>query len=145
VDVQFETDSCRDEMRHSRWCMPMRNEPWAAITMVILCMAFRSPSLDYETLMQFVVCSAACGVAWRIGKEGKYVLAAAFAGIAALFNPMAPLMLSPAVFSWVGLASVVMFVHALDLVEPAARMPVASIADGIKRSDSVDAVWAWKR
>lgn len=123
----------------------MRSEPWAAITILVLLMVFRSPSLDYETLLQVVVFAAACGVAWRISKEGKYVLAVAFAGIAALFNPMAPLMLSPAVFTWVGLASVLMFLRALDLVEPAARMPVASITDGIKRSDSVDAVWAWKR
>jgi hypothetical protein len=125
--------------------MSMRSEPWAAITMVVLLMASRNPSLDYETLLQFVVCAAACGIAWQIGKEGKYVRAAAFIGIALLFNPMVPLMLSPAVFPWVGLTSVLMFVHALDLLEQAERMPVASIADGIKRSESVEAVWAWKR
>lgn len=123
----------------------MRTEPWVAITTLAVLMAFRDPSLNYETLLQLVVCASACSVAGRMGKEGRYHVAAAFTLIALLFNPIVPLMPSPAVFPWIGLASVVMFVHALDLMAPAARMPVASIADGIKRSDSVDAVWAWKR
>lgn len=72
-------------------------------------------------------------------------MAAAFTPIALLFNPIVLLVPSPAVFPWIGLASVVMFVHALDLMAPAARMPVASIADGIKRSESAEAAWAWKR
>jgi hypothetical protein len=125
--------------------MSIRSEPWAAITLLVLLMTFRRPSLDYETLLQFVVCAAACAVALQTGKEGRYSLAAAFAGIAVVFNPVVPLMLSPVVFLWVGLASVLMFVHALDLVGPAVRMPVASIAEGIKRSESVEGVWAWKR
>jgi hypothetical protein len=113
--------------------------------MLVLLMAFRNPSLDYETLLQLVVCAAAGGVALHMGKEGKYVLAAAFTGIALFFNPIVPLMLSPSLFPWVGLTSVLMFVHGLDLVKPVARMPGASIAEGVKRSESAEAAWVWKR
>jgi hypothetical protein len=139
-------NSLRRQGNETFWeVMFVRTEPWVAITMLALLMAFRNPSLDYETLLQVVVSAAACGVAWQMGKEGKYVLAAAFAAIAVLFNPLVPLTLSPEVFPWVGLTSVVMFVHALDLVKPTERMPLASIVDGIKRSESAEGAWAWKR
>ncbi|HLW55079.1 MAG TPA: DUF6804 family protein [Candidatus Angelobacter sp.] len=120
-------------------------QPGVAITLLVLLMAFRSPSLNYETLMRAVVFSAACAVAFRTAKDGRYQVAAAFTGIALLFNPLVPVVLSPAVFPWVGLASVLMFLRALGLVAARERMPIASIADGIKKSESVEAVWAWKR
>jgi len=98
----------------------------------------------FGTLLQAVVCAAACAVAFQSSEKHRYPLAAAFGGIAVLFNPMVPVVLSPAAFQWVGWVSMVMFLFSLVLVKPRARIPITCIAAAIKRSESVEGVWAWK-
>ena len=117
---------------------------WIQLATLPLLLALWIPSPDYGTLMLAVVCAIACTVAFQTGEQGRYFLATAFAWITVLFNPIAPVLLSRAAFLWVGWASVGMFVVALVRLKKRERVPIASIADAIKRSESVEAVWAWK-
>jgi hypothetical protein len=94
--------------------------------------------------VQAGICVVACAVAFQTGDEGRYFLATAFAGIAVLFNPISPVMLPRVVFLWVCWTSVGMFVVALVRLKNRDRVPIASISAAIRRSESVDAVWAWK-
>ncbi|HEY6968416.1 MAG TPA: DUF6804 family protein [Candidatus Angelobacter sp.] len=124
--------------------MSSRTEGRVKLTMLVLLMALWRPSADYGTLVQVAICAIACAVAFQTGEESRYFLATAFAAIAVLFNPIAPVMLSHAAFLWVGWASVGMFVVALVRLKKRGRVPISSISDATKRSETVDAVWAWK-
>jgi len=118
---------------------------WIELATLPLLLALWNPSPDYGILVRLAVFVSACAVAFQTGKEGRYFLTSVFAAIAALFNPVLPVVLSGAAFQWVCWASVGAFVFTLVRLKKRERMPIASIADAIKRSDSVEAVWAWKR
>ncbi len=124
--------------------MSTRTVGYIQLAMLPLLLALWGSPPSFGTLLQVVVCAAACAVAFQSGEKHRYALVAAFAGIAVLFNPMLPVVLSPAAFLWVGWVSVVMFLVALVLVKQHARVPITCIADAIRRSESVEAVWAWK-
>jgi hypothetical protein len=124
--------------------MSTRTMGWIQLAMPPLLLALWSPPPDYGILVQAVICAAACAVALQFRELGRYFLATAFAGIAVLFNPIAPVMLSRAAFLWVSWISVGMFVVALVRLKNREPVHIASIADAIKRSESVEAVWAWR-
>jgi len=124
--------------------MAARTAAWIRLATLPLLLAFWGSSQDYETFLQFVVCAAGCAAAFQSGEKHRYIMVTAFAGIAVLFNPVVPVMLSPATFLWVCWTSVGMFLFALVLLKQSERVPFTSIADGIKRSESMEAVWAWK-
>src|SRR5689334_11319049 len=123
--------------------MSTRIVDWIALATLPLVLALWTPSPDYGTLMHVAVFAAAAGIAFQTGKAGRYFLATAFAAIAVLFNPIAPVMLSPNAFLLVCWASTGIFVFVL-VRRKKERVPIASISSAIRRSESMDAVWAWK-
>jgi hypothetical protein len=125
--------------------MSIANERWLRVMMLVLLLALWRPSVDYGTLMQIVICAAAGAVVLQTGEDARYFLATVFAGIALIFNPIVPFLLSPTVFRWVCWASLGMFVFVLACLKPSQRVPVTSIADAVKECESVEAVWAWKQ
>ena len=125
--------------------MADRTVGWVELATLPLLLALWNPSPDYGIFVQLAVFVSACAVAFQTGKEGRYFLTTAFAAIAALFNPVAPVVLSHVAFLWVCWASAGMFVFTLVLLKKRERMPIASIADAVKRSESIEGVWAWKR
>lgn len=124
--------------------MSARTVGWVKFAVLLLLIAFWCSSPDYETLLLVVVCAAACAVAYRANEKHRYAMATAYGGMALLFNPVAPVMLSSGAFLWACWASIAMFLCGLVLSKHRERVPFSSIADAIKRSESVDAVWAWK-
>ena len=124
--------------------MSARTVGWARLAALLLLIAFWCSSPDYEALLQVVVCAAACAVAFHSGEKHRYILAALLAGIALLFNPVVPVALSSGAFLWACWASVAIFLCTLVLLKQSERVPFSSIATAIKRSESAEAVWAWK-
>ena len=124
--------------------MSNRIAGWIGLATLPLMLALWSPSPDYGTLVRVAVFAGAWGVAFQTGRAGRYFLAAAFAAIAVLFNPIAPVMFSPDAFFLVCWASAGTFVFALVRLKKKQRVPMTSISAAIRRSDSMEAVWAWK-
>ena len=124
--------------------MSSRTVGWIQLATLLLLIAFWCSSPDYKILLQVTVCTAACVAAFHSGEHHRYILATVFAGMALLFNPVVPIMFSSGAFLWVGWASIAMFLCALVLLKHHERVPFSSIADAIKRDESVEAVWAWK-
>jgi hypothetical protein len=135
----------RDRLREFEGFMSTRSVGWVQLATILLLIAFLFSSPDYATLLQAAVCTAACAAAFHSGQQHRYVLATVFAGIALLFNPVVPIMLSSGAFLWACWASLAMFLCGLVLLKQRERVPFSSIADAIKRSESVEAVWAWKQ
>jgi hypothetical protein len=124
--------------------MSNRIAGWIELATLPLVLALWSPSPNYGTLVHVAVFAAAWGIAFQTGKAGRYFLATAFAAIAVLFNPIVPVMLSPDAFFLACWASAGIFVFALLRLKKRERVPIASISAAIRRSESVEAVWAWK-
>src|SRR5689334_6585849 len=124
--------------------MSTRIAGWIGLATLPLMLALWSPSPDYGTLVHVAVFAGAWGIAFQTGKAGRYFLATAFAAIAVLFNPIAPVMLSANAFLLACWASAGVFVFALVRLKKKERVPIASISSAIRRSESMDAVWAWK-
>src|SRR5690348_5186972 len=119
--------------------MAVRTAPWIELAMLPLLLILWNPFPDYEMLVQLAVFVSACAVAFQTGKESRYFLTTAFVGLAVLFNPVAPVMLSHVLFLWVCWASVGMFVFTLTRLKKRERMPMVSIADAVRRTESIDA------
>jgi hypothetical protein len=116
----------------------------AFLLLAFLLLSFWRPTPDFETLLQVVVCTAAGAAAFQFGEQGRYLWAAGFAAMAVVFNPLVPVTSSLSGLPWTGFAGAAMFLIALVLLKRSAPVPIASITDAIKRSESVEAVWAWK-
>ena|SRR5579864_6748331 len=124
--------------------MSTRTMGWIQLATLPMLLALWSLSPEYGTLVHAAVFAAACAAAFQTGKQGRYFLATAFAGIAVLFNPIAPVRLSPDALLVACWASAGIFVFAVIRLKKRERVPIASISAAIRRSESVDAVWAWK-
>ena len=124
--------------------MSSRTVGWIQLATLLLLIAFWCSSPDYKILLQVTVCTAACVAAFHSGEHHRYILATVFAGMALLFNPVVPVALSSGAFLWACWASVAIFLCTLLLLKQRERVPFSSIATAIKRSESAEAVWAWK-
>ena len=124
--------------------MSIANERWLRVMTLALLLALWRHSVNYRTLMQIVICATACAVMLQTCENAKYVLATVFGGIALIFNPIVPFPLSPTALLWACWASLGMFVFVLAWLKPNQRVPIASIADAVRKCESVEAVWAWK-
>ena len=80
--------------------MSSRTVGWIQLATLLLLIAFWCSSPDYEILLQVTVCTAACAAAFHSGEQHRYILATVFAGMALLFNPVVPIMLSSGAFLW---------------------------------------------
>jgi hypothetical protein len=109
---------------------------WIAIVALFLAVLWRS-SADYRTILQFVVCAGATFVVLQAARSGKYLWAAAFSGIAVLFNPIVPVELSRGMFLWLDLTCLAMFLVSLASLKTRTRLSVVSITDPTPQSESL--------
>jgi hypothetical protein len=105
--------------------------------LLLLTVLWRSSS-DYRTVLAaFAVSAGAIVVFVQAVNAGKYVWAATFLAIGALFNPVLPIMLPRNVFLWLDLACLVMFMVSLAVWKANPRLSIASITDPTPRSESL--------
>ena len=67
---------------------------WAAAVVIYAAIAFWRITPDIETIGPRVICAIACLVAFRAARKGGHFWPAAFGGIAVIFNPFVPDMMS---------------------------------------------------
>jgi hypothetical protein len=99
---------------------------WVSIA-VLLGAALRLPSAGYQVFLEFVVCVSGLLVATQAVRAGKYLWAAGFTVIAVLFNPVAPLGLSPTISFGLDLGAAVMFLVSLVALKSQTRPSMLSI------------------
>ena len=109
---------------------------WVSIIALFLAVLWRSAA-DYRTILQFVVCAGATFVVLQAARSGKYFWAAAFSGIAALFNPIVPVELSRRMFLWLDFTCLAMYLVSLALLKTRTRLSIASINDPTPQSESL--------
>jgi hypothetical protein len=67
---------------------------WAAAVVVCAAIALWRITPDIETIGSRIICAIACLAAIRAARKGGYFWVAAFGGIAVIFNPFVPDMVS---------------------------------------------------
>jgi len=67
---------------------------WVPAAALIVGIAFWRITADIETIGPRIICAAACLAAIRAARNARYFWFAAFAGIAVIFNPFVPDMMS---------------------------------------------------
>jgi hypothetical protein len=90
---------------------------WTSLTVLLGALLFWSPAGTYAILLQFVICGSASLVAFQAARSSKHLWTIAFAGLAVLFNPVAPVPFSPGVFPWINLFCVTLFLASLRFLE----------------------------
>jgi|ERR1051326_7182268 hypothetical protein len=96
-----------------------------------------SPGSNYAVMLQFVICATASLVAIEAAKSGKQLWAAAFAGLAVLFNPLVTVTFPHSVFPWVTALCCSMFLASLIFLKAARRLSIVSITYPRPRSQSL--------
>lgn len=109
---------------------------WTAIA-VLTCGLFWRPLGAYGTLLQFVVSTAAVVVLVQAAGVQRYVWMILFLLAACLFNPVVPLELSHRSFMEASILTVLLFFFSLELLQPKARLSIASITDRTPGSESL--------
>jgi hypothetical protein len=72
---------------------------WVPAAILFAGIAFWRITADYETVVLRVICAVTCLAAIRASRNAKYFRVAAFGGIAVLFNPIVPDLVSRIAFS----------------------------------------------
>jgi hypothetical protein len=72
---------------------------WLPAVILFGGIAFWRIAADFETVFPRVICAVACVAAIQASRNAKYFRVAGFAGIAVLFNPIVPDMVSRIAFS----------------------------------------------
>jgi hypothetical protein len=119
--------------------MPARIVKWVSVAALFLLLAvlWRS-SPDYRTVLgAFLVWAGAIVVFVEAAGAGKYVWAATFLAVGALFNPVLPIMLPRNLFLVLDLACLVMFLVSLAVWKANPRLSIASTTDPTLRSESL--------
>jgi uncharacterized protein DUF6804 len=96
---------------------------WASITVLLLA-AFWLPSTGFQILLELVICVSALLVVRQAFRVGRYAWAFGFLTIAALFNPVVPIVLSRRVFLGLDWLCLMTFLISLAVLS---RSPVLSI------------------
>jgi hypothetical protein len=109
---------------------------WTAIAVLIGGLFWR-PLGAYGTLLQFVVSAAASIVLVQAAGAHRYVWMSLFLLAACLFNPVAPLELSHQGFMAASILTVLLFFFSIELLQPRARLSMASITDRRPGSESL--------
>jgi hypothetical protein len=112
---------------------------WISIAMLLLgILLMRTYSSDYRLfVIAFVIWAGATAVLVEAARSGKYLWMAAFFGVAAFFNPVWPIMLSPKMFLTLDLISLVLFMFSLTAVKTSPRLSIASITDTSAQAESL--------
>ena len=118
--------------------MPTKIIKWVSVALLLLLAVLGRSSSDYRTMLAaFAVSAGAIVVFVQAVGARKYVWAATFLSIGALFNPVLPVMLPRNMFLWLDLACLVMFLVSLAVWKANPRLSIASITDPTPRSESL--------
>ena len=88
---------------------------WVCIAALLAALIWRS-SVNYQILLEFLVCAGAVLLVLRAWRMGKYPWAAGFMAIAVPFNPIAPIVLPHPILVWADLLCLVSFVLSLAVL-----------------------------
>ena len=107
--------------------MYMKSMSW--ISVVALAPAvFLVSSANYRIALQFIVCWSAAMIVIQSFRAGKYGWAAAFCAMTLVFNPIIPVAISGAVFGWLAVGCLGLFVASLFYVHTMPQPAMISIA-----------------
>ena len=109
---------------------------WTAIAVLIGGLFWR-PFGAYGTLLQFAVSAAAIVFLVQAAGTRRYVWMSLFLLAACLFNPVIPLEFSNRGFMVVSILTGLLFFFSLELLQPQARLSIASITDRRPGSESL--------
>jgi flagellar biosynthesis protein FlhB len=109
---------------------------WSAIA-ALIGGAFLRLAPDFALLLQFVVVTAAVVVFTQAATMRRYVWMSLFLVIACVFNPVVPVPFSSYIFGIVSAFAVLLFFFSLELLQPKARLSIASITDRMPGSESL--------
>jgi hypothetical protein len=109
---------------------------WTAIAMLTFGLLWR-PFGDYTTLLQFVVSAVATVVLVQAASMRRYVWMSLFLFAACLFNPVVPLRLSNYNYGLLSVLTALLFFFSLELLQPRARLTIASITNRRPGSESL--------
>jgi hypothetical protein len=88
---------------------------WVCIAALLVAVIWGS-SVNYQILLEFLVCAGALLLVLGAWRMGKYSWAAGFIAIAVLFNPVVPIVLPHPILLWVDLICLVSFVLSLAML-----------------------------
>jgi hypothetical protein len=108
-----------------------------SIAALVLAAFFWRSSVNFQTVVQFLVCGAAILVLVQAARAGKYWWMAAFLVVAALFNPVAPVPFAGSIFLWVDLLCVSMFLASTAYLQTSPRLTIASVTNPGPGSESL--------
>ena len=108
-----------------------------SIAALVLAAFFWRSSVNFQTVVQFLVCGAAAMVVIQAARSGKYLWAVAFFVVAVLFNPLVPLAFPGSIFIWVDLLCLTMFLAATAYLRTSPRLTIASVTNTGPRSESL--------
>lgn len=108
-----------------------------SIAALVFAAFFWRSSVNFQTVVQFLVCAAAVMVVIQATRSAKYLWAAAFFVVAVLFNPLLPLAFPGSIFIWVDLLCLTMFLAATAYLQSRPRLSVESVTNTGPRSESL--------
>jgi uncharacterized membrane protein YccC len=109
---------------------------WACLAALVLAAAVMLHGVP-QILVQFVVCGGAIFVMIEAFRSQQYMWAAAFALVAAYFNPIVPFQVSRLASLSVQLACAAAFLASIRYVRPLPKMSLATITDLPARGESL--------
>jgi len=109
---------------------------WIAMAALLLALLWH-PFAESRRLLQFVASAGAIVVVTQAFRAGRYLWVGMFLAVAALFNPIQPVALSPSVFLFLDAITLVLFMVSLRGLETKPRLSIASITDRTPGSESL--------
>lgn len=111
---------------------------WVSIAALLLAAAFRSSALDYQVLLRVVVFMGSIVVFQQAFQQRQYHWMAAFAAVALLFNPVAPVFQAAgSSFLLIVFGCSVLFVVSALTVRTQPLLSIPSITDRTPGSESL--------
>lgn len=103
----------------------------------LLVAAFWRSSASYQVFLQIMVCVTAILVLTQAIRTRKYWWGAGLVAIAALLNPVVPVMLSGRIFLWLDWVCLMTFLISLAALRWQPRLTIPPIASQTPRSESL--------
>ena len=109
---------------------------WVSIMALLLAFVWR-PSTPYQLMLEILICVSALMVVAQAWRAGKYLWAAGFVAVAALFNPVLPVAISRTAFLWVDALCMVTFLVSLAVLKRRPILSIPSITNRTPGSESL--------
>jgi hypothetical protein len=109
---------------------------WSAIA-ALIGGALARPLPNLGLVLQFVIVAAAGIVLTQAATMRRYVWMTLFVAVACLFNPVFPVAFTNYTFAMVSSFAVLLFFFSLELLQPKARLSIASITNRMPGSESL--------